>query len=60
MFQTQHWATQLQTSFSSHSSNIAVRQLVLESRMREIRLSGLSGGLPLQDVLFMNAGRDLP
>jgi hypothetical protein len=33
---------------------------VLESRMREIRLSGLNGGLPLQDALFSNAEEDLP
>jgi hypothetical protein len=32
----------------------------LESRMREIRLSGLNGGLPLQDALFSNAEEDLP
>ena len=33
---------------------------VLESRMREIRLSGLNGGPLQQDILFMNAERDLP
>ena len=53
MFQTQSWPTQLHTAFSSHSNMAS--QLLLESRMREIRLSGLNGGLPLQD-----AGRDLP
>jgi len=33
---------------------------VSESRMRENRLSGLIGDLPMQDNLFMNAKGDLP
>ena len=35
-------------------------RLVSKSRMREIRLSGLVGGLPMQDILFMNAKGGLP
>ena len=33
---------------------------VSESRMREIRLYGLVGGLPKQDRLFLNAEGGLP
>lgn len=33
---------------------------VSESRMREIRLSGLVGGFPMQDNLFTNAKGSLP
>ena len=43
MFHSQKWATQIQTYFSIHS-NAVVSELILESRMREIRLSGLNGG----------------
>ena len=50
----------LHSYIQSFGSQFTLVSVVLESRMREIRLSGLVGGLLMQDVLFMNAKGDLP
>lgn len=39
--------------------NLTNKVLLVENRMREIRLSGLARGLPVREALFMNAGGGL-